>query len=146
MTTLYVLCGLPGAGKSTWAALLGPGPHIATADDIRLDDADARRAFVRLYTELRAELAPPQPPTKIVVADTCALRRFERLTMQRIGREACAYCVLVCFTVDFATCRTRDASRPAKERARVDWAHASKLREQAFVDARREGWDRVRYV
>lgn len=123
--TLTVLCGLPGAGKSHWAAR-------NAADNVLLLTADQVSAEA-----LRRALAAQQS----VIVDTCALLPAGRLSLLRLGRAAGVRCHVVLFTTPWKLCELRNRIRA--QPAAIDW-HVWQQREvAAFAAVKREAWDRV---
>jgi predicted kinase len=135
--TLTVLMGLPGSGKSTYAARQR-GAEVLTADAIRIANANAAHTFIVLHSRLRELLAAG----KSVIVDTCALQRNARARLQRIGRQHGARCVLVTFNTDWRVCRTRNAARRTGQ-ALVDWPAARAQLAEAVRAVPHERWDRV---
>jgi predicted kinase len=139
MSRLIQLCGLPGSGKSTWAAAHANGARVVTADEIR-EGARPGREFLILWNRAKKELREGRD----VIVDTCALRAIDRSQALGVGRQFNARCELVVFCTPVSLCRARNSMRRAP--ALVDWrryaAHAASTMESIGF----EGWDHVDYV
>lgn len=134
--TLTVMCGLPGSGKSTWAAKTGK--RVLSADGIKTG-ADPRETFTRMFALARSILSSGQD----VVIDICALRPEDRRPWLNLAKQMGARTHLVVLDTPYSTCRARDAQRPPTKRARVEW-HTLFLRwSSVHSDLRRERWGRV---
>jgi predicted kinase len=140
MATLYVFCGLPGAGKSTWASQHLAHAVIASADEIRISGMAPGKAFARFHAKVRGALGRGQD----TVADACSLRQRERSVLLECGRSFNARCELVLFDVPTPVCRERDCMR--EKRAAVDWRTSATLMGASMATARTEGWDAVHVV
>lgn len=137
--TLTVMCGLPGSGKSTYAALHRPKAALLSADDIRLTRANPVLVYATLFAQAGVLLRRTD-----VVVDTCALNARNRHALYRIGRDAHAYVELVILCVPWAECKRRDARR--EQRAPVDWVAYCKQGLATLRSVPSEGWDCVTYV
>jgi len=138
--TLTVLCGLPGSGKSTYAATLGA--TVLSADAIRERGESAGVVFGWLYIRARRLLAAGRD----VVADTCALDVADRAALLALGRAAGARVELVYMRVDAEVCRARDAARAEGQRYRGEWNRARVKHSLSYNAVYREGFDRVTVV
>jgi predicted kinase len=140
MTTLTVLCGLPGAGKSTYAEQHRTRAVVLTADAIRTHGARGDQVFGRMYGELKAALAQGRD----TVVDTCALRPTDRAALQTIGNAADAQCELIVFCIPWYLCHARNAARTKP--AIVDWHASRALLAKAVSSIPNEGWYRVTWI
>ena len=141
MTTLYVMCGLSGAGKSTHAARLAlRGALVLSADTIRTHGEQSKRVFARLYDDAYRNLMGGRD----VVLDARSLYSFERARALRLGRSASARCELLMMCTDWRVCRARDLARAAQSHS--DWFGAIALFVRATQCARREGWHAVHMI
>lgn len=127
---------MPGSGKSTYAATLGP--VVLSADAYR-SGASGGALFADLYRRLGAELGQSHD----AVCDVSALRACDREALRRIGVQHDARCVLVFFCVSWPICRERYLAR--KRAPRINWYEKRQLAAQAFKAIRGEGWDEVVY-
>ena len=112
MPRIVVLVGLPGSGKSTWAAKRG---SVLSSDAIRQwlsDDATDQtihaRVFQTLRYLLRQRLAIGRPVTYI---DATNLTPKERRPYIEIARRSGVEIEAVFFDVPFAVCRRRNRKR-----------------------------------
>jgi predicted kinase len=110
---LIVLVGLPGSGKSTWAA--NQRLTALSSDHLRellLDDATAQSANAEVFRHLRAlvrsRLRLARPAT---VVDATNLTRAERRVWIRIAREFGAEAEAVWFDVPLDECKRRNRAR-----------------------------------
>ncbi|MBN8614736.1 MAG: ATP-binding protein [Deltaproteobacteria bacterium] len=143
--TAIVLCGLPGAGKSTWAEENAQhlGAVVVTTDEIRTEHKDPKRAINAALARVRHHLKAGSS----VIVDVCALRRLDRGMWRTAARVAGVPTRLVVFATDLETCRARDATRPAGIRYSGNWeASAGYLDEVLASRARGEGFDSVEIV
>lgn len=142
--TLTVLCGLPAAGKSTYAAELTArtGAAVVSADRIR-NGGDPYAVSSLVYDQARRHLVAGRS----VIADVCALRTAARMRLLHIGRGVPGVrCEAVMLCTRASVCRARDTARSDPVGIRYDWHRACQL---ATETARRldfEGWDQVTYV
>lgn len=139
--TLTVLCGMPGSGKSTWAA------DYAALVDCRVISCDAVRAgedpahvFNAAHARARALLGQGTS----VVFDACSLQPQARARLLRVGREARARCELVFFCTPMLLCATRNSGR--LQPAYVSWIDVRAQARAAFRAVSSERWDGVRCV
>lgn len=139
---MTVTCGLPGSGKSTWAASVSAYALIVTADAIREQGADGHTVFAAMETNARRALGAGID----IIIDACALDPATRMGWQRIAREYGAQARLVLFATPMSVCRARDAARPVKQRAKVDWAQLDRKFDRLLERIAIEQWDRVTMI
>ena len=137
---MTVLAGLPGAGKSTWAARNAGEALVVTGDDIRTGGADPNAVFHRMREQARKALAEGRD----VIVDACSLRKTDRSVWKSIASAVGASTELVVMRTPLSTCRIRDAAR--SHPAGIDWARAFENLNELYRIAPREGWGRVRLV
>ena len=116
MTTLYVLCGIPGAGKSTWARDNAARLQavVVCSDDVRRDlEAEGRDPWdgdgVFAEVELRARgllLAD-----RSVVLDATHFQRRYRTYVDDVVSGIDVRRVCIWFVVPLAVCLQRNAGR-----------------------------------
>lgn len=136
--TLTLLCGLPAAGKSTWAAR-HCAALVVSADAIREQHAPAAVVFDTLYSRAAAALSAGQN----VVIDACSLTRAARSRARDLARAHGAACDLVFFLTPWHVCASRDAQR--EQPAGVNVRSALAL-DAAYRDVVHEHYRSVRYV
>lgn len=122
MHKLYVLCGVPGAGKSTWAKehLMGKGVYISR-DSIRysmLSDTDIYfakedRVFDEFVQSIAAALA-----FNNVIADATHITRASRQKLlsgiRKYFKNDFTVCYL-CFPRTLEVCKAHNALRAGRE-------------------------------
>ncbi len=138
---LRVLCGLPGAGKTTWADINGGSFLVLSADAIRERHGNAALVFARLENEARRALCA----RRNVMIDACSLMASQRAVWLALACQCDARAELVLFCVPASVCRARDAARGAK-RAHVAWGASCAAADLTARAVQREGWDAVLYV
>ena len=116
--TLYVLIGIQGSGKSTWARANAArlGAVIVASDEIRNELAAAGldpeplgdRVFATLEDRLDHYLAAGQN----VIADATHVRRAWRANEVAVGRKHGAKVVAIWFDLPLAVCLARNAAKP----------------------------------
>lgn len=146
---LHVLCGLPGAGKSTLALRLAHAARSESFAAVSVHSADAVRTErlepARVFQELRRAVESALERGGLVIVDSCALRAHERTYLLALGRRAYARCELVLVTTHWQTCIERDRARGPRA-SLVDWPSAMALFELTRRVVYVEGWDIVRCV
>lgn len=142
-TTITVTCGLPGSGKSTWAASASAGQaYVVTADAIRTHGANGRDVFEAMELNARRALG-----TGIdVIVDACALDPSTRMQWRRIARELGVGSRLVIFATPLGVCQVRDGARPPAQRANVDWRELDRKFDRVLERIALEEWDRVTVI
>lgn len=142
--TLVVLCGLPASGKSTLARdLAGPLQAVILSNDkIRTEGANPAHMTRWLLAEVERLLGDGRN----VIADTCALRPFERTRLRDIGRRVGARCELVFVNTPWRVCCMRNAQR--EHPAHIKWLRGASMLHDAHEDTQTQAklWDDVRVV
>ncbi|MCK4806192.1 MAG: ATP-binding protein [Candidatus Aegiribacteria sp.] len=89
MAKIYIMRGLPGAGKSTWAHENHPGAHVCSADSYFVDDegvyrfdgtliSEAHASCLRGFAEILASIERvSENSPEVVVVDNTAIRAWE---------------------------------------------------------------------
>ena len=89
MANIYIMRGLPGAGKSTWARRNYPEAHVCSADTFFLDDegvyrfdgtliSQAHASCLRGFAEILASIArDPSKSPEVVIVDNTAIKAWE---------------------------------------------------------------------
>jgi protein phosphatase len=116
VTTLYVLSGLPGAGKSTWARDNANRLHatVVCSDDVRCDlEADGRDPWdgdvVFAEVERRARLL--LEAARSVIVDATHFQRRYRTYLRHLGIGIGVHRVAIWFDVPLEICLERNAGR-----------------------------------
>lgn len=137
--TLTVLCGMPAAGKSTWAAAQ-PNAFVVSCDAVR-EGEDPVQVFNAAHARA-AELLGAACPA--VVFDACSLLPHARARLLHLGRDAGARCELVFFCTPMLLCATRNAGRAVP--ALVNWIDVRAQARAALRAVQRERWDAVSFI
>ena len=145
MTTFYMLCGLPGSGKSYWAREKAkPYDVIVSSDSIREElygDAsiqeDPNRVFNIMFQRTRAALKTGH--TIFYDATNINAKRRMNLvkSLKKMFPDIHYYCVVMATPID--VCHKRNSARE-----RVVPAHViDRMLWQFEMPCEGEGWDRV---
>ena len=142
-TTLFVLCGLPASGKSTFAAELAKstGAFVLTVDAIRTHDADPAEVFAQVSQALGKTLADGHS----AIVDTCCLHGFQRARWLMVGRRAGVRVELVLVVTPWRKCAERNAERE-RPASVSDWLYSARLMSEAASLAPLERFDDVHFV
>jgi len=116
VTTLYVLCGLPGAGKSTWARENAGRLQavVVCSDDVRRDfEADGRdpRDGDSVFAEVERRARGLLRADRSVVLDATHIQRRYRTYIQDVVSGIDVQRVAVWFVVSLEVCLQRNAGR-----------------------------------
>ncbi len=154
--TLLVLCGVAGAGKSTFARRLVQEQHvqglratsIVSSDYCRAlvcdDDNNqqvSRDAFDLLYYIVQKRLLQG----RFTIADSTALQASTRYKLLEIAQRHSYNTCLLVFNTSSAICIQRDQTRMRKVGEEVIRYHAGLLH-QVLADVPHEGWQQVRIL
>ncbi|MDF9408080.1 MAG: Bis(5'-nucleosyl)-tetraphosphatase PrpE (asymmetrical) [Pelotomaculum sp. PtaB.Bin013] len=144
-TTLLVLCGTPGCGKSTFASRYFRETMIVSSDQCRFLVSDSetnmaasREAFklFRFTIERRLSLG------RFTVADSTAITRQSRGELLRIGRKYGFNITLLIFNIPEDVCLARNAGRERRV-VRSVIAKMRQMLQRTLRDAHNEGFDNV---
>jgi len=147
-TTLLVLCGTPGCGKSTFASRYFKNTMIVSSDQCRFLVSDSetnmaasREAFklFRFTIERRLSLG------RFTVADSTAITRRARGELLHIGRKYGFNVTLLIFNIPEETCLARNAGRDRRV-IRPVIARMQKMLQQTLQVAHKEGFDNVHVI
>lgn len=147
-TTLLVLCGAPGCGKSTFASRYFRDTMIVSSDhcrflvsDTETNMAASREAFklFRFTIERRLSLG------RFTVADSTALTRRARGELLRIGRKYGFNVTLLIFNIPMEVCLARNAGRDRRVIQPVI-ARMQKMLRQTLKVVHNEGFDDVHVI
>lgn len=112
MPRLTVMCGIPGSGKSTWAAAHPElGVHL-TADACRLQGADPGDVMAELYSAAVHRLMAGAD----VIVDACNTQPWWRSRWSAVGRALDVEAHLVLVHCDVRLAVSRDLARPRGQR------------------------------
>lgn len=139
MSTLTVLMGIPGSGKSTFAATWTTG-RVVSADDVRLEGAAGAATLARLHRQARRLLVAGHD----VTVDACSTQAPRRVEWLALAAELDVPTRLILFPVAADVAQKRNATRPRDER--VPWPAVQKYIRQwpaAVAAARAEPWGEV---
>lgn len=123
--TLYILCGVPGCGKTTWARefvyqQFEKDIRYVSRDEIRFSIIKDEEDYFSHEKEVYWKFAETITETLIdgfdVIADATHLNEFSRRKLtQSIDRRYTDYeIVYVVFNVDLQTCLERNAQRTGR--------------------------------
>lgn len=120
MPKLYILCGIPGSGKSTWAeGFLMDAIHISR-DDIRFSILENEEEYfsheTEVYKEFIYEIAQTLMHGYDVIADATHINKDSRSKLiKAIDKYYTNYqIVYVVFTTSPAVCKHRNAAREGR--------------------------------
>ena len=116
MTTLYVLCGIPGAGKSTWARENRDRLRavVVNSDDVRRDfEADGRDPWDGdlVFAEVERRARCLLESDRSVIVDATHYQRRFRSYLDQLGLGIDEHRVAVWFDVQREICLQRNAAR-----------------------------------
>jgi len=116
VTTLYVLCGLPGAGKSTWARENAGRLQavVVCSDDVRRDfEADGRDPWDgdSVFAEVELRARGLLRADRSVVLDATHFERRYRTYIQDVVSGIGVRRIAVWFVVPLEVCLQRNAGR-----------------------------------
>lgn len=125
MSTLYILCGVPGCGKTTWARefvyqQFEKDIRYVSRDEIRFSIIKDEEDYFSHEKEVYRKFIETITETLIdgfdVIADATHLNEFSRRKLtQSIDRRYTDYeIVYVVFNVDLQTCLERNAQRTGR--------------------------------
>lgn len=145
MTTLTVLMGPPGAGKSYWTAEHAAGQAVASSEHLRTDRGLSPAGFAAQMAVLRSEAAEALAEGQSVTVDACNTRGEARRRWLDLARQhGAAARLIVCHApLDELLAVQRDRIVPVAERI-VRSYHREFVSALPGLDA--EGWDDVLHV
>lgn len=116
MTTLYVLSGLPGAGKTTWARDNANRLQatVVCSDDVRCDfEADGRDPSDgdAVFAEVARRARRLLEADRSVIVDATHFQRKYRTYLRQLGIGVEVHRVAIWFDVPLETCLQRNAGR-----------------------------------
>lgn len=139
---LTVTVGIPGSGKSTWAArhAADTGARLFTTDPIRIDDRNVVRFLNRMRHDVDMALAAGDD----VVIDACNVQTSQRTQWLRMGRRHGATCIAAIIDADPNDAIDRNDARPQGERVPAErmTSYVAAIG-QALRRVRLEPWHRI---
>ena len=162
MNTLYVLCGIPGCGKSTWVknrmaentSSIGPKWVYVSRDEVRFsmikeeDDyfSKEKQVFEEFVNRLCGNLSDAY--IRNVIADATHLNEISRdkliNAIRRKRPNLPLHITMVYFDVSLEICKFRNAKREG--RARVPNEVMDKMYNSLQFPRLREGLERIEIV
>lgn len=133
--TIYMLCGLPASGKSTWAErkkyyleARGYETEIISTDAIRGElygdesiQGDGKLVFDTAFKRIEANLNPFSMVRCIIFDATNLHRKDREAFIQRFKKYDNPTIFLVYFNVPFKVCKNRNENRNRKVPVKVMW-------------------------
>lgn len=118
MANLYILCGIPGCGKSTWAREVMPRVPVVSSDSIReeMGDVNDQTRNQSVFDQFHARVGYLLAAGSDVVADSTALDTQARARLRTVARNHRADVHLVYFSnLTQAVMRNRKRDRQVPE-------------------------------
>lgn len=147
-TTLLVLCGVPGCGKSTFASRFFRDSAIVSSDQCRVIVSDSETnmaASSEAFRLFRHTLERRLSLGRFTVADSTALTKRARRDLLNIGRKHGFSVNLLVFDMPEETCLARNAGRDRQVIKSVI-ARMNKELRRTLKSARDEGFDDVHII
>lgn len=140
---LYVLVGMPGSGKSTYAESLGC--EVYSSDSLRLElfgDINDQEHNNEVFKELHRRIRDSIARERNCVYDATNVSEKRRTAFLKSLKKL--YCEKVClfFATDFDLCVERDSKR---ERS-VGYNVIKRMYLSTSIPQYREGWDRIEII
>lgn len=115
---MYVLIGLPGSGKSTWAQANAArlGAAVVASDEIR-NEMEAQGQAVNsrspvVYARVADRVAEHLDQDRSIIVDATHVRSQWRAGVVAAARQRGARCIGVWFDLPVAVCLRRNTNRP----------------------------------
>ena len=142
MTTLYVMCGLPSSGKTTYAKLLAEEIDgiVVSSDGIRAEwygDEAIQGDPSKIFREVELRCKNALGAGRSVIMDATNMNAKKRTNFLRLMPECHKVCVVM--AVPFDVCVKRDEERPRS----VGPAVLEKMRRNFQMPYYNEGWDHI---
>lgn len=136
---IYLLCGIPGSGKTTLANRLSGqfGCKVYSYDDVYRDDASDTETKNKWFCDIRADLLSGHS----VVCDCRCLDSYTRKwILQQFADIPCKK-VLLFKVVPLEICLERNAQREGK--AKLSEEHIRRCLMSLEPPTKDEGWDKI---
>lgn len=145
MTTLTVLMGAPGSGKTTWATANAPGQVLCSTDRLRTDRGLTEAGVVAYISALQSKAERSLAAGQSVVVDACNVRRTERSRWLGVARKHRAVARLVVLHAPMQTLLDvqRDRTHGVAD---LDVRTYAWQMQRALSGLPREGWDEIVHV
>ncbi len=144
-TSLVVLCGSAGCGKSSFAQAHFIPTQVVSSDQCRAlvsDDEENMSVSHRAFRVFRLIIDQRLALGRLTVADSTALTARARRELIALGRKHDFQLVLVVFDIPLPVCRARNNSRARQVPEKVIRSHR-RLLDRALEKIREEDFDRV---
>ncbi len=145
---LVVLVGVPGSGKSTWAARIGEPNQVVSSDALRaqvgLDERDTRAA-TDAFDLLDRIVAARARRGLTTIVDTTGLERPRRARWLEIARQHARPAHAVVLAVPERTARARNRARARPVPSKIVTAQLREL-EATLAALPDEGFDAVHHL
>lgn len=118
MPNLYILCGIPGCGKSTWAHKVKPGTPVVSSDAIReeMGNVNDQSRNGEVFEQFHARIGYLLAAGADVVADSTALDTSARAKLRGVAATHRANVHLIYFSnLTQAVMRNRQRERQVPE-------------------------------
>jgi len=146
--TLIVLCGMAGAGKSTFARQHFQPTQVVSSDTCRALICDSERnpqddpdTFGLFHYIIQQRLKR----SLLTVADSTALYDFARHRLLDLAREAGNHTCLLVFNVPRVVCLQRDQQRP-RHVGETEILAQEALLQDALQHMHREPWGQIQVL
>lgn len=145
MTTLTVLMGAPGSGKTTWATANAAGQTLCSTDRMRTDRGLTDAGIVAYLNVLRSKAERSLAAGQSVVVDACNVRRNERSYWLGVARKHRAVARLVVVHAPLQTLLDvqRDRTHGVPQDVMRGYHRAAHI---ALTAVQHEGWDEIVHV
>ena len=141
-STLYVLCGIPGSGKTTHSTQLAEqaNAQLFSFDEYpgACDPRKTKQAKEQMYDDVRSALNAECD----VVLDDLHTKKEWRVNLLSTGRDIECHKILVVMTTSLDECLSRNRQRQRRLPDFVVKSLAEGYENPDLV----EGWDEIKYV
>ncbi len=144
-SSLVVLCGPAGCGKSTFARKNFKPTQIVSTDHCRAmvsDDESNISSSYRAFKVFRCIIEQRLALGRLTVADSTALTRKARRELLEMGRAYDFQIIILVFNIPLETCIKRNLSRSRVVSEKVLASHSRQLK-KTLEEIKREGFDGI---